>query len=85
MNDTTTHAAVGLPVFVTYNATTGHWSLEVDLAEFRTAVGECLEDGIYDGEWADEVATLLEAWDGITEGRKAVAVADIRFVPEEDA
>lgn len=86
-HDTTTTVAAGLPVLVTYNATTGHWSAEVDLSEFATAVDELLEDGVYDNEdgWAGEVAALVQAWREVTENLVPVAVADIRFVPKGDA
>lgn len=74
--DNTHTVIVGLPVAVTYNATTGRWEVEVDLADFAESVEEA-------AEWAADADAdaVLEAWAGLEQYRK-VAVAPVRFVLE---
>lgn len=75
--DNTHTVVVGLPVAVTYNATTGHWTVDVDLTDFAEAV----EDASLGAADADAEA-VLEAWAGFEYHHRKVAVAPVRFVPE---
>lgn len=77
-NDITHTVLVGLPVAVTYNATTGHWTVDVDLADFVESVEEA-SDGAADAD----AEAVLEAWAGFEYHHRKVAVAPIRFLPEE--
>jgi hypothetical protein len=72
--DTTHTVIVGLPVAVTYNATTGHWEVDVDLSELVDAVNENDTDA--------DAEAVLEAWAGFEYHHRKVAVAPIRFLPE---
>lgn len=74
--DNTHTVIVGLPVAVTYNATTGRWTVDVDLTDLAEAVG----DASLGAADADAEA-VIEAWAGLEQYRKD-AVASVRFVLE---
>lgn len=60
MNTTTTDrtisVVVGLPVVVTYNATTGRWSVDVDLTELADSLEDVNPE--FDGITEDDLAEI---------------------------
>lgn len=70
MNDTVHSITLGLPVTLTYNATTGHWSVEVDLVEADDELA------------ADGDTPIATAWfETLAADLVPVATGTVRFVP----
>lgn len=75
-DDRTISILLGLPVLVTFNTTTGKWSVDVDLTEVSSALREV--DPQYSGVDADDLAEFEAGWDGWNDYYVS-ATADISF------
>lgn len=78
--DNTITVTVGLPVTVTYDATTDRWSVAVAMEEFGGALEDIVPE--FDAVTEDEVATLAENW-GAWYLYRPVAGGEVRFVLNE--